>query len=87
MKNENSIPRWNLDSLYSSLNSDEYKKDLNTLNQIFTDMQDSLNCGNELNSSDFCRWLNDFIDLLNRETALLKTRITEVTCLSCGAEN
>ena len=81
MKNENSIPCWNLDSLYSSLNSDEYKKDQNSLNQIFTDMQNSLNCGNELNSSDFCRWLNDFIDLLNRETALLKTLNAYAYCI------
>lgn len=81
MKNEISIPRWNLDSLYSSLNSEEYKKDLNSLNQIFTEMQTTLNTGNSLNGPDFCKWLNGFINLLNRETALLKTLNAYAYCI------
>ena len=81
MKNEISIPRWNLDSLYSSLNSEEYKNDLNSLNQIFTEMQTTLNTGNSLNGPDFCKWLNGFINLLNRETALLKTLNAYAYCI------
>lgn len=66
----NNIPRWNLDSLYPSLDSKEYKNDLSELENTFSLLQDMLN---KADKNDFPEWLNSYIDLLNKESSLLKT--------------
>ena len=67
--NENNIPRWNLDSLYPSLNSTEYKNDLLELEETFSKLQVQLDAP----KSDFPAWLNSYLALLNKEAFLLKT--------------
>lgn len=67
--NENNIPRWNLDSLYPSLDSTEYKKDLLELEETFSKLQVQLDAP----KSDFPAWLNSYLALLNKEAFLLKT--------------
>lgn len=67
--NENNIPRWNLDSLYPSLDSTEYKNDLLELEETFSKLQVQLDAP----KSDFPAWLNSYLVLLNKETFLLKT--------------
>jgi len=66
----NNIPRWNLDSLYPSLDSKEYKNDLSELENTFSLLQDMLN---KADKNSFPEWLNSYIDLLNKESSLLKT--------------
>ncbi len=66
----NNIPRWNLDSLYPSLDSKEYKNDLSELENTFSLLQDMLN---KTDKNSFPEWLNSYIDLLNKESSLLKT--------------
>lgn len=66
----NNIPRWNLDSLYPSLDSKEYKNDLSELENTFSLLQDMLN---KADKNNFPEWLNSYIDLLNKESSLLKT--------------
>ena len=65
----NNIPRWNLDSLYPSLDSKEYKNDLSELENTFSQLQDMLN---KADKNKFPEWLNSYIDLLNKESSLLK---------------
>lgn len=67
--NENNIPRWNLDSLYPSLDSTEYKNDLLELEETFSKLQVQLDAP----KSDFPAWLNSYLALLNKEAFLLKT--------------
>ena len=67
--NENNIPRWNLDSLYPSLASTEYKNDLLELEETFSKLQVQLDAP----KSDFPAWLNSYLALLNKEAFLLKT--------------
>ena len=66
---ENIIPRWNLNSLYPSLNSNEYKKDLAELEKTFSEIHELLNA----DKNDFSQWLNNYINLLNKEVFLFKT--------------
>lgn len=66
---QNEIPHWNLDSIYPSLNSDEYKNDVANLENVFCELKMQLS--NQKN--DFLLWLNDFLELLNKEFYLLKT--------------
>ncbi len=66
----NNIPRWNLDSLYPSLDSKEYKNDLSELENTFSLLQDMLN---KADKNNFPEWLNSYINLLNKESSLLKT--------------
>lgn len=66
----NNIPRWNLDSLYPSLDSKEYKNDLSELENTFSLLQNMLN---KADKNSFPEWLNSYIDLLNKESSLLKT--------------
>lgn len=42
MNEKDFIPRWNLDSLYISLDSNEYKKDLKYLEEIFAQIKKEL---------------------------------------------
>ena len=67
--NENNIPRWNLDSLYPSLTSTEYKNDLLELEETLSKLQVQL----DASKSDFPAWLNSYLALLNKEAFLLKT--------------
>ena len=66
---ENNIPRWNLNSLYPSLNSNEYKNDLAELEKTFSEIHELLNA----DKNDFSQWLNNYINLLNKEVFLFKT--------------
>lgn len=66
---ENNIPRWNLNSLYPSLNSKEYKNDLAELEKTFSEIHKLLNA----DKNDFSQWLNNYINLLNKEVFLFKT--------------
>ena len=66
---ENIIPRWNLNSLYPSLNSNEYKNDLAELEKTFSEIHELLNA----DKNDFSQWLNNYINLLNKEVFLFKT--------------
>ena len=66
---ENIIPRWNLNSLYPSLNSKEYKNDLAELEKTFSEIHELLNA----DKNDFSQWLNNYINLLNKEVFLFKT--------------
>ena len=66
---ENIIPRWNLNSLYPSLNSNEYKNDLAELEKTFSEIHELLNA----DKKDFSQWLNNYINLLNKEVFLFKT--------------
>ena len=66
---ENIIPRWNLNSLYPSLNSNEYKNDLAELGKTFSEIHELLNA----DKNDFSQWLNNYINLLNKEVFLFKT--------------
>ena len=66
---ENIIPRWNLNSLYPSLNSNEYKNDLAELEKTFLEIHELLNA----DKNDFSQWLNNYINLLNKEVFLFKT--------------
>lgn len=66
---ENIIPRWNLNSLYPSLNSNEYKNDLAELEKTFSEILELLNA----DKNDFSQWLNNYINLLNKEVFLFKT--------------
>ena len=66
---ENNIPRWNLNSLYPSLNSNEYKNDLAELEKTFLEIHELLNA----DKNDFSQWLNNYINLLNKEVFLFKT--------------
>ena len=76
--NENDfIPRWNLDSLYTSLDSNEYKNDLKSLEEIFAQIEKEL----ENPLPDFCGWINNFIDLLNKEEYLLKSLNAYAYCI------
>lgn len=67
--NEIKTPRWNLNSLYPDLDSNEYKNDLAELEATFAKIKAHL----QAEKSDFPAWLNSYIDLLNKETGLLKT--------------
>lgn len=66
---KNEIPRWNLDSIYPSLNSNEYKNDVAKLENLFSELKMQLST----QKNDFSLWLNDFLKLLNEEYYLLKT--------------
>lgn len=67
--NEFKTPRWNLDSLYHSLDTEEYKNDIANLENIFIEIKNHL-----MNvSQDFSQWLKKYIDLDNQKTYLLKT--------------
>lgn len=65
----NKTPKWNLDSLYTSLDSEEYKKDITDLEDCFEKIKKHLS----LEISDFSTWLKQYLDLDNQKTYLLKT--------------
>ena len=64
--NETKIPRWNLDSIYPSIKSDEYVKALADYNTAMDDFEKLLtsaeNAGNNFNFSD---WLADTLEKRN----------------------
>ena len=62
-------PRWNLDSLYPSLDSKEYKNDIAELEKTFLAVQKHL----DSDKTDFSTWLNSYLDFLNKESYLRKT--------------
>jgi len=78
MENTNTIPRWNLDSIFSGLDSDEYKK---TLADFQTGM-DSLDVlletadkfTREANSNfDFAKWLSQYLKAEDETLSLART--------------
>lgn len=77
MNEKDFIPRWNLDSLYISLDSNEYKKDLKYLEEIFAQIKKEL----ENPQTDFFIWLNGLIDLLNKAEYLIKTLNAYAYCI------
>ena len=63
----NDIPDWNLDTLFSSLDSSEYKKAL----AEYTSSMDSIDVLlNKADEYDFCKWLKEYIDEDNKCHAL-----------------
>ena len=51
------------------MNSNEYKKDLAELEKSFSEIHELLNA----DKNDFSQWLNNYINLLNKEVFLFKT--------------
>lgn len=77
MNEKDFIPRWNLNSLYTALDSNEYKNDLKSLEELFEQIKKEL----EKPLTDFSSWLNSFIDLLNKEEYLIKTLNAYAYCV------
>lgn len=78
MDENNEIPVWNLDSLYPSLESDEYKNDLSKCNSLFENIEQLIQNADEFirredSNFDFPSWLKSFFDAKSEHTALLKT--------------
>ena len=63
------IPKWNLSTIYSSLESHEYLTDLNELKSIIETLNKTLS----LPISDFETFLADYLKTLNRLCFLSKT--------------
>ncbi len=60
--------RWNLDSLYTAFDSNEYKNDLNTLNSLIDEIKTYAenNFSGECNDGSAVQRLEEFIKLLNK---------------------
>ncbi|MBQ0051114.1 MAG: M3 family oligoendopeptidase [Treponema sp.] len=62
-------PRWNLDSIYTSIDSAEYKQALSDFSELSKKIESHLN-----NSfKDFSLWLKIYIELSEKHSALAKT--------------
>lgn len=74
METTNKIPRWNLDSIFSSLDSVEYKKALEDYKSKIKCLDallktaDNFSCG-----KDFAQWLRDYLENQNEMLALSRT--------------
>lgn len=71
--NEFLTPRWNLDSIYPNLQSEEYKKDLNELNSLIESLDQKLISAENLSYNASVDFLNSFISDYNRLSELSKT--------------
>lgn len=68
--NELNAPRWNLDSLFSSIESEEYKK---TIEDYKTGMEKLENLIKTAGRFNFCFWLKGFLDEHDRVTELAQS--------------
>jgi len=67
---ENKIPRWNLDSIFSSINTDEYKKALADYSASMDDFEKLLA---QDSNSDFGKWLSSCLETRNKMFELTRT--------------
>lgn len=68
MNNDN-IPLWNLDSIWSDIDCEKYKKDFETYNLQMEEIEKRLNDTSSI-QNDFNHWLKDFLVLFNENGAL-----------------
>ena len=78
MENKDIIPRWNLDSIFKSLDSSEYKKALEDYKSLVSDTNTLLEAADkftkEANESfDFEGWLTTFLETWNKLLSLRTT--------------
>lgn len=78
VKKTSSIPRWNLDSLYSSIQSSEYKKAIDDYKTGMDNLDALLGTAKEFTrvanqNFDFAAWLASYIEEDNKVTALAGT--------------
>ena len=78
MNNSTQVPHWNLDKIFPSLESDEYKDALKKCNSLFENLEQLLETASkfirESNSNfDFSLWLKSFIDIKAEHSKILKT--------------
>ena len=67
METINKIPRWNLDSIFSSLDSAEYKTALSNYQTAIKNVGDVLNEADAFSSEkDFLPWLAKFLENQNK---------------------
>lgn len=78
MENTNNIPRWNLDSIFTGLESDEYKAFVKNVSSIMDNLESLLESaeaftrdGNE--NFDFSVWLSSWFEAYNNLSADLST--------------
>lgn len=68
--NELNIPRWNVDSLFSSIDSDKYKDALSSYQTAMEKLENLLKTSGRFN---FCFWLKGFLEEKDRVDALCQT--------------
>ena len=78
MDNTNSIPRWNLDSIFSGLDSDEYKKALADFESSMDSLDSLLETANKFTREandhfDFAKWLSQYLLAENESLILART--------------
>ena len=74
METINKIPRWNLDSIFSSLDSAEYKTALSNYQTAIKNVGDVLNEADAFSSEkDFLPWLAKFLENQNKLLILART--------------
>ena len=71
MQNKNFIPRWNLESIYKSLECDEYKSDLKRTDDLILQIQNLID--NFKSGDDFNVFLAEYLKKDNELQFLLKT--------------
>lgn len=76
-QNQNNIPRWDLSTIYSSVNSRDYKKALGNLEKNFENLQKQLNLSQK--EVDFSLWLEETLPIANNCDALFYSLFSYVT--------
>ncbi len=67
MSELNNIPRWNMDSIFSSIDCDEYKSALKDFEQGIANLSELVAAANKFmreshDNFDFCAWLSSYLD-------------------------
>ncbi len=70
--NENKIPRWKLENIYPSIDSEEYKKALTEYSAGMDDFEKLLQIADTADF-DFCSWLDSCFKVRNQLSALSQT--------------
>lgn len=78
MENTNTIPRWDLSSIYPGIDSDEYKQALKDYQSAMDDVSSLLDTADSLtktanDSFDFATWLSKYLECKNKVHALSRT--------------
>lgn len=78
--NNNSVPRWNLDSIFPSLESEEYKKAFADYENAIVNLDALLNVGDDYTKKqndhyDFADWLATYLNTYNRCLSLQGTLV------------
>ncbi|MBO7637885.1 MAG: M3 family oligoendopeptidase [Treponema sp.] len=78
MENTNTIPRWDLSSIYPGIDSDEYRQALKDYQSAMDDVSSLLDTADSLtktanDSFDFATWLSKYLECKNKVHALART--------------